>query len=70
MGPFLTAVDLLEGQDVGVEGHDRPGEAVEVHLAVVGARSVQDVERHQAHVVRLSTGGGRRGTCGGTRWVG
>ena len=36
LGPRLSAVDLLQRQDVGVQGLDRGGEPVEVDPAVGG----------------------------------
>ncbi|TWJ21830.1 hypothetical protein JD76_01943 [Micromonospora endolithica] len=57
----LVAVDLLEGEDVGVQGGDGGGEPVGVHQAVGEGSAVQQVERGQAHRVTLR----RRGMVAG-----
>ncbi len=54
MGARLIAVDLLQGEDVGVQGADRRGQAVEIHLPVVLRPTVQDVESGQPHGKKVS----------------
>src|SRR5690606_18653066 len=58
----LVAVDLLQGEDVGVDGGNGRGEPGRVDDAVDHGAAVQDVEGGQAHVCTL-----RR--CGVPGWV-
>jgi hypothetical protein len=49
----LVAVDLLQGEDVGVERADRGGVPVEVDLVVHRGTGVEDVEGREAHAAIL-----------------
>jgi hypothetical protein len=59
----LVEVDLLEADDVGVQGGHRGPEPVGVHQAVVEGPAVEHVEGRQAHPPTLDRVQTRRLPC-------
>ena len=50
----LTPIDLLEGENIGIEGGDRGGEPSRIDQPVGAGPAVQQVEGGQAHRISLS----------------
>jgi hypothetical protein len=55
VGPWLVPVDLLQGQNVGVQQADSIGQPIKIDHPIVDRAAVQDVECRQPHGKKVPT---------------